>query len=380
MRESFFGASAMEAVNYIWPIADLGSCSIGFGVCKKTGMVFQTTVVEQKEMLKYYSNTATYVNPNHSGKPMPGKVNDVKRYLSTIKEGLSQWPDSVLQIGSSDGYTLSCFKEAGSKLVVGVEPGKLSRQHAKDYYGIDCIDGSAEVFNLNQVFDLIVLTHILEHIYDPVLVLNKLRRNLKTSGHLLIEVPLWESLEHQPMGVLTFEHVNYFTEKTLNVLLNSTGFEVVFTEKLFDVNLYPVICILAKKVNEFSNQNIFCNEGQALLNAYIERENHFWNLAEQKILAKIDKEKETYIWGAGIHTSQLLGTSKLKDHLVLNGIFDSSESKHGKTLFGFTIKKPLVHLLEKGTNILISSFASEEYIYKQIMSIRQDLNVVRIYD
>ncbi len=90
-----------------------------------------------------------------------------------------------------------------------------ARRFAKNHYGIECVSGTAEDYDLDERFELIVLTHILEHLYDPLCVLNKLHANLVADGLLLIEVPLWERLDKQPVGVLSFEHVNYFSEDAL---------------------------------------------------------------------------------------------------------------------------------------------------------------------
>ena len=65
-------------------------------------------------MLAYYADTATYGNPNHNGRPMPEKAKDVKRLVETVKITLNRLPSKILQVGSSDGYTLSVFKGAGA--------------------------------------------------------------------------------------------------------------------------------------------------------------------------------------------------------------------------------------------------------------------------
>jgi SAM-dependent methyltransferase len=379
-RQSFFGSDTTELIQYKWPVAGIGECRIGFGFCIKTGIILQTTTVTPDTMLEFYENTATYVNPNHSGKPMPVKVLAVKRWINTINNCLGFIPESVLEIGSGDGYTLSCFREAGSKSVLGIEPSHLSRDYAKSEYDIMSISETVEEFKTNSLFDLMILTHVIEHIYDPLSMLKNLNRNLKDSGHLLIEVPLWESLESQPMGVLTFEHLNYFSELTLQNLLNLAGFESVFIEKVYDVNHYPIICVVAKKNQDVALNDKFCSESKTLLDLYIKKERNFWSDVKEKILTKVNLEMPTYIYGSGIHTSQLLGNTNIKDQINLKGFFDTSESKQGKALLDLIILKPELELLEPGTNVIISSFASEKFIYEFILSIRNDLNIINIYN
>jgi hypothetical protein len=225
-----------------------------------------------------------------------------------------------------------------------------------------------------------ILTHVIEHIYDPLSVLKNLNSKLKDNGHLLIEVPLWESLESQPMGVLTFEHLNYFSELTLQNLLNLAGFESVYIEKIYDVNRYPVICVVAIKNQDIALNDKFCSESKILLDLYIKKERNFWSDVKEKILSKVNLEMPTYIYGSGIHTSQLLGNTNIQDQINLKGFFDTSESKQGKALLDLIILKPELEVLEPGTNVLISSFASEKFIYEFILSVRNDLNIVKIYN
>lgn len=379
-RNSFLGGPITEIVKYEWPITGLGVCQIGFGVCDNTGLVLQTTTVTPETMIDYYANTATYINPNHNGKPMPGKVKDLERLLQTVDFTLNGLPTSVLQLGSSDGYTLACFKNAGAEQVLGVEPGEKARSFALARYGIESLAGTAENFDSSEKFELVILTHVLEHLYDPLLVLRKLKRNLADDGHLLIEVPLWERLEKQPVGVLSFEHLNYFSEDTLNLLLNAAGFESVYSAKLFNTNQYPVITVVAKMFSEQYAVKPRCESGKTLLNSYLKKEKNFWSIAREKILKQQQTGYPTYIYGAGIHTSQLLFHVMIWDDIDLQGFIDSSQTKQGKELLTLIVQSPdCLTTLPSGANIIISSAASESYIEKSINSIRNDLNMIKLY-
>lgn len=379
-RESFFGGKTKELVLYKWPITDLGTCEIGFGFCEKTGLVLQTTAVTPEMMIKYYANTATYLNPNHDGNPMPGKVKDLDRLLQTIKFTLGRLPSSVLQLGSSDGYTLSCFRAAGAKRILGVEPSEKSREFAFSQYGVESLPDSAESFDTNEKFDLVVLTHVLEHFYDPLFVLRKLYKNLDNDGHILIEVPLWERLDKQPVGVLNFEHVNYFSEDTLIFLLYSAGYEPVYSAKLFGVNQYPVITVIAKKFEIDYPIKKYCAHSKSLLESYLIKEKYFWLNVGKKILAQYNPSHHTYIYGAGIHTSQLLSKVKILDTVTINGVIDSSPTKWGKEIAGFVVEQTgIIDELPFKSNVIISSAASEEYIYEALARRRTGLNLIRLY-
>ena len=379
-RSSFLGGPAEEVVKYDWPITGLGQCQIGFGICRSSGLVMQTSVIPQEKMLEYYTQIATYVNPNHAGKPMPGKVRDLDRLLQTINFATNKHPDSVLQFGSSDGYTLSRFLEAGSSRVLGVEPGLEAREYARKTYGVASQPGTAENYQVDGRYDLIVLTHILEHLYDPLDLLRRIQSHLKSRGYLLIEIPLWERLDKQPIGVLSFEHVNYFSEDALFTMLHDAGFAPIFSSKLFNVNLYPVITVIAKVSNvKYETRNSYL-ESRVLLEEYLKKEKDLWQVAENAILNKLHPDVGTYIYGGGIHTSQMLTNTSLRANVDLSGVIDSSPTKWGKEIAGLVIHPPeVLDTLPPKTNVIISSAASEIYILKAITKRRPDLSPLTIY-
>lgn len=379
-RNSFLGGVTEELISYDWPIAGLGTQQIGFGICESTGLVMQTSVVAEEKMLDWYSQTATYVNPNHDGKPMPSKVQDLDRLLQTVRLTTNGHPDSVIQFGSSDGYTLSRFSDAGSSRVLGVEPGQKAREYALKAYGVLCQSGTVDDYQVDDRFELIILTHILEHLYNPLDFLLRVQKNITDGGVLLIEVPLWERLDKQGSGVLTFEHVNYFSEDALFSMLRGAGFEPIFSSKLFESGLYPVITVVAKASGvQYETRNSY-RDSRALLEAYLKREKKFWRRVEKKILIKLNQHSGSYIYGAGIHTSQMLGNTSLQEHIELHGVIDSSPSKWGKEIAGVTIQPPtILDDLPSDANIIISSSASESYIFDAISKRRSDLTLITLH-
>jgi len=77
--------------------------------------------------------------------------------------------------------------------------------------------------NVNEKFDFIINTHVLEHEPDPKLTLLNLHRIIEPGGILYLEVPfeyIERLLTRRPGAVW---HVNYFNRKTLMELANRTG-------------------------------------------------------------------------------------------------------------------------------------------------------------
>lgn len=77
-------------------------------------------------------------------------------------------------------------------------------------------------------FDAITLSHVLEHLLDPVAALGVLRDYVKPGGHILIEVPNdpLEVLE-DPQRVSDLPHLWFFSETGLVRMCEAAGLEVL---------------------------------------------------------------------------------------------------------------------------------------------------------
>jgi SAM-dependent methyltransferase len=80
-------------------------------------------------------------------------------------------------------------------------------------------------------FDLITLSHVLEHLPEPRLALTEIHRWLRADGRVRIWVPNVESAESRLFGALWYgldvpRHLVHYSPRTVKQLLDDTGFEV----------------------------------------------------------------------------------------------------------------------------------------------------------
>lgn len=75
-------------------------------------------------------------------------------------------------------------------------------------------------------FDLIVCSHVLEHLGDPLATVVALRRHLTELGTLYVEVPM-EIWRRAPLPEEPVTHVNFFTVDSLRFLLERAGYNVL---------------------------------------------------------------------------------------------------------------------------------------------------------
>ncbi len=398
-RDCFFCDIEVEGfTTQLWELPGIGRAEIGFGICTGCGMVLQTPSATPEDVVRYYNETAVYNNPGRNGQPGSNKIKGVANQLRLIRDTCGSVADSVLQVGCSDGYTLAKMREAGATRVTGLDPGTASNKLAESLHGVRTIVSTFESYESSAKYDLIVMTHILEHLFDPLKAVRKAAAMQEDGGQegggwLLLEVPLLEQVEALPPGYFTFEHLNYFSESTVLRLLHEAGYTVHAVEKIFGFYDYPAIAVVARKeladtregAGDYSSDYVGAyssdyNRARVIVSDYLARDSAAFNVVEQRIKQSVAPAAEVYIWGAGVHTAQLFANTDIKDYLKIKGLLDSSEARWGKKVGGFTCFEPAYIDLGAGDTIVISSFASESEIYDALRPLRErGVKVVRLY-
>ncbi len=140
----------------------------------------------------------------------------------------------VLELGPATGYMSRSFVNRGCSVVaIELDPGMAERAAEvceRVIVGdLDRLDFEEELGD--DRFDVIVAADVLEHLRDPLGVLNRLRPYLKDDGAFVISVPnvahgsvrlalLEGHFEYQRIGLLDTTHLRFFTRETLEGMLD----------------------------------------------------------------------------------------------------------------------------------------------------------------
>lgn len=151
-------------------------------------------------------------------------------------------PARVLEIGCGGGQSLAYLKERGAAFVVGIELVPEVAELARSNRMIDqVIIGDIERCDLpfkQDFFDLVIASHVLEHVVDPWTVLRRLRPFMTSAGQLIGSLPNVRNYSvvfplvfsgrwnYSADGIQDWTHAKYFTKSTVRDLLESTGFRV----------------------------------------------------------------------------------------------------------------------------------------------------------
>jgi SAM-dependent methyltransferase len=119
-------------------------------------------------------------------------VNDIgESYVMFLK---SDKGGKLLDVGCGNGQFLHRMKSLAWQ-VSGVEPVEAGVKAAKERYGIDVFNGTLEQAQFpSESFDVITLSHVIEHVPDPLALLRECSRLLRPCGKVIITTPNSESL------------------------------------------------------------------------------------------------------------------------------------------------------------------------------------------
>lgn len=143
---------------------------------------------------------------------------------------------SICEIGCGKGNNLSKFDSEGFS-VFGVEPDPISRAIAKESFE-NVFDGTAEELPediLNEKYDVILMSHVLEHCRDVNTSVSNIKRIISDGGVLVVETPNCSAYGfvnyrgEWPWSDLP-RHLNFFTPSSLKSVLDKHGFRIVATQ------------------------------------------------------------------------------------------------------------------------------------------------------
>lgn len=200
-------------INLIFANRSLASC----GEC---GMVFASPMPSPGLLSNY---NASYFATAHGGQPVDKSsiafASGIARLrLAFIRSFLNRNQinvDSVFELGPGPGFFARLWLEDAPNAGYFALETDISCHKLLNDLKVDLVDGYSVIPS-----DLVVLSHVLEHVSDPVAFLKLATRGLRTGGALFIEVPC-RDWEHK---ALDEPHVLFFDKEPMRRLLEGLGF------------------------------------------------------------------------------------------------------------------------------------------------------------
>lgn len=214
------------------------SVSLGLNNCKKCNLQYISPRLNQEAISTLYNEdylTKTVSGANHVDQTVSIKeYQKFKSYLlKTLPEG-----GHILDVGCGVGNMLKQIKDSQQFKGSGIEISHDAAERARKD-GFDVFEGNLLEAKLKEEsFDGVILLYVLEHVNNPLEVLNEINRILKKKGFLFLAVPNYRYLKIAFDNVFSRlflknssihpeEHLQNFTPVTIRKILQKAGFEII---------------------------------------------------------------------------------------------------------------------------------------------------------
>ncbi len=142
-----------------------------------------------------------------------------------------------LDVGAGYGFVTREMLRQGLS-VTSINPGEYENVVFEAMNGFRPQVTLFEKYSPDGQFGIVVLSQVLEHMLEPAMQIRRIHDMLAPGGALVIAVPNFNSAAVKILGtrdngcLWVPEHVNYFTDKGLRMLLRRLDFEVVHTHQV----------------------------------------------------------------------------------------------------------------------------------------------------
>lgn len=147
---------------------------------------------------------------------------------------------SLLEIGTGSGFLLSFLEsEFPNAKLTGVEyDSRLVTMSQNKSKNATIIQGNAESFDFNgEKFDIIVSLQVIEHLYNPDLMIERVKKHLKPNGIFILTTPNLECISAKYLKDkwhgYRHDHVSLKSYTTWKSLMEERGFTSVYCGSTF---------------------------------------------------------------------------------------------------------------------------------------------------
>jgi 2-polyprenyl-3-methyl-5-hydroxy-6-metoxy-1,4-benzoquinol methylase len=208
--------------------------------CSECGFIFTQGVPPADEIGKYYQSQ-DYISHSDTKKGLMNKAYHISRnFMLGKKYGMVRRVSKgkkLLDIGCGTGYFAGYMKRKRYK-VAGVEADAQARSFAQRVFGIPVFSPADFLgHEIEGSFDVITLWHVLEHLDDFDLYLERTLEHLAPGGTLVIALPNCTAFDARHYkeywaGYDVPRHLWHFTPSTIKILAGKHELQVTKMKRL----------------------------------------------------------------------------------------------------------------------------------------------------
>jgi 2-polyprenyl-3-methyl-5-hydroxy-6-metoxy-1,4-benzoquinol methylase len=218
--------------------------------CKKCDLIFSEYINVKTE--ESYTN----VEDDRYVQQIPYKKKNFELLFTKISPYLNN-EQEVLEIGSYYGILGSIIKPHVKKYT-GLELSKHAAEYSQNNFNLNIANEHLDEFlNKKNLFDVIIMCDVIEHLDNPFEIIKKIEQNLKPNGIFIFSTMNMDSFLPKIMRGKYFwimpQHKFYFTNSTLRYFLkknNMNIFKIKNDARLVSVEyLLFKLCVFLPKIN-----------------------------------------------------------------------------------------------------------------------------------
>jgi SAM-dependent methyltransferase len=308
-----------------------------------------------------------------------GKVweNYFKLFINKIEPIIKN--KNILEIGDPSGKIALNANEYNKWYIV--EPNKNSNiVFDKNIFFIEQFFD--DNFKIDDKIDMIVHSHLFEHIYEPNKFLKNCHNILSNNGEMFFGVPNMQHFSESdicPFLGVFFEHTIFLNKENITYLLENNHFEVI---EIIDYENHSTL-YHCKKLNipqvenqqfEYQNNNQLQTQSQFKITDYYDSFTRTIGIYKDFIekcnnIIKNTK-KEVYIFGASYNSQFLISLGLELQNIT--GILDNCKEKQEKYFYGYNLKIYNPNIIQNKDCIII---LKNGYYVNEISKQIYDLNM-----
>lgn len=157
-------------------------------------------------------------------------------FVEWVKRTNLQPESSVLDLGCGTGYLLQEMAKAGFQNLTGIDPYLNREEIIANGVRIQ----KKSLAEVSEQYDLIIMHHSFEHMFNPLTVLQHTRRILHPGGYAIVTIPVigyaWRKYGVNWVALDAPRHLYLHTVSSMKMLAQKSGFQV--TDIVYNSHAY----------------------------------------------------------------------------------------------------------------------------------------------
>ena len=322
--------------------------SYDVSVCRDCGCGFAAGIPPQAEFDAYYRDMSKYEYQHQGGGATDYETAIFNAPVRHIEQFAPDKDTRILDIGCATGRFLWALKGAGYTDLTGSDPSAQCAATAQRLYGLRVITAPLAGLTTNEgLYELVLMTGVLEHLCDLHTALEQVTRLLAPNGRLYIIVPdvaQLEQFKNAPFQLFSVEHINFFSVQSLDNLMRRHGLRRVFVAAALSEQSHntvePDIAVAYERDDTMTGAEIVRDTiTESALRDYCARSQQAEDAVARDIEALVETRQPLLVWGVGTNTLHLLHTTRLGEANIV-AFVDSNPKYQDKTLHDRPIIAP----------------------------------------